>query len=606
MKNINIFKKMSEEDEDSLSFYLKNKEMTENNKEEEKESEIEKDKKEEEEIFNRYEKIGNLTDIKSIKESDLTKNYDEQGNKYYNEYKILKELGRGTYSKVKLVMKDNTKYAMKIIDKKELKKKKIFKQDKDGNVIVTNLLKDALKEIAILKKLDHPNIIKLYEILHNYQKEKIYLIMEYAEYGDLVEYDEDTGLFSINKHISDVYNKDNNKDKDKEKQKKTFNVKKYYMEKDIMSFCKHIVLGLDYLHKNGIIHHDIKPNNILLCKKGICKITDFNFSSILDNLNVDNIGQNSDSADNFKAPETLVDKKENWDENEEEKEDKKLDKDNDETKICRGKPLDIWALGVTLYIMAYLKFPFDTDKGILELYNLIKNEKVKFPDIPFYTKKLKYLIEKCLEKDPSKRKTADEILKMCAIHKYEIVDKYKPIFKKRNVDIEISVEELCMTLDFFHNECNAVFENPKDKSKPMIFKFKKNLIKYEIPKGRSLNKITNKPGITNIPIERPIVNPPAIKYTKQTTKNIQIVTVKEDTEISNPIGIRIIKKKIIDKDNNNAIIEKEIIEIKDQNGNDISKEEVKKLMNNLEKIDMQNEDIKEEGKLALQKYIEEK
>ena len=589
---------MSEEDEDSLSFYLKNKEMKENNKEEEKESEIEKDKKEEEEIFNRYEKIGNLTDIKSIKESDLTKNYDEQGNKYYNEYKVLQELGRGAYSKVKLVMKDNVKYAMKIIDKKELKKKKIFKQDKDGNVIVTNLLKDALKEIAILKKLDHPNIIKLYEILHNYQKEKIYLIMEYAEYGDIVDYDEDSGIFTINKHISDVYNKNNKKDG--EKGKKTFNEKKYYMEKDIMSFCKHIVLGLDYLHKNGIIHHDIKPNNILLCKKGICKITDFNFSSILDNLNVDNIGQNSDSADNFKAPETLVDKNENG----EGKEDSKIY--NEETKICRGKPLDIWALGVTLYIMAYLKFPFDSDNGILELYNLIKNEKVQFPNIPFYSKKLKYLIEKCLEKDPTKRKTADEILKMCAIHKYEIVDKYKPIFKKKNVDIEVSIEELCMTLDFFHNECNAVFENPKDKSKPMVFKFKKNLIKYEIPKGRSLNKITHKPGIKNIPIERPIINPPVIKYTKQTTKNIQIVTVKEDTEISNPIGIRIIKKKIIDKDNNNSIIEKEIIEIKDQNGNDVSKEEVKKLMNNLDKIGTQNEDIKEEGKLALQKYIEEK
>ena len=63
------------------------------------------------------------------------------------------------------------------------------------------MLKDALKEIAILKKLDHPNIIKLYEILHNYQKEKIYLIMEYAEYGDIVDYDEDSGIFTINKHI---------------------------------------------------------------------------------------------------------------------------------------------------------------------------------------------------------------------------------------------------------------------------------------------------------------------------------------------------------------------------------------------------------------------
>ena len=101
-----------EDDEDSLEFYLKNKENNNNNNNntEEKESEIEKDKKEEEEIFNRYEKIGNLTDIKSIKESEMTNNYDEQGNKYYNEYKYLKLLGKGAYSKVKLVMKDKRLY----------------------------------------------------------------------------------------------------------------------------------------------------------------------------------------------------------------------------------------------------------------------------------------------------------------------------------------------------------------------------------------------------------------------------------------------------------------------------------------------------------------
>ena len=163
---------MSIDDEDSLGAYLKNKNKDQNmnlvN-----EDEIEKDKKEEEEIFRRYEKIGNLTDIQSIQESNLIKNYDKEGNKYYNEYKYVKLLGRGSYSKVKLVIKDDVKYAMKIIDKKVLKSKKIFKQDKDGNVIITNLLKDALKEIAILKKLDHPNIIKLYEILHNHQKQKI-------------------------------------------------------------------------------------------------------------------------------------------------------------------------------------------------------------------------------------------------------------------------------------------------------------------------------------------------------------------------------------------------------------------------------------------------
>ena len=357
------------DEEESLSFYLKDKEE---NKEKEDEDEKERDKKEEEEILHRYEKIGNLKDIKAIKESELTKNYDDKGNKYYNEYQLIELLGKGAYSKVKLVVKDNVKYAMKIIDKKELKKKKIFKQDPDGNVIVTTLLRDALKEIAILKKLDHPNIIKLIEILHNYKKEKIYLILEYADYGDIVDYDEENNIFSINKNISKIYN-------EKKIEEKSFNTKQYYREKDITSFCKDIVLGLDYLHKNGIIHHDIKPNNILLCKKGICKITDFNFSSILENLNVDNIGQNVDCADHFKAPETLETLEDEDNNNEKNKKDK--------NNYFRGKPLDIWALGITIYIIAYLKFPFDSDKGIIDLYETIRKKKSEVSEGAFLFKK---------------------------------------------------------------------------------------------------------------------------------------------------------------------------------------------------------------------------
>ena len=383
---------IEDDDEDSLGAYIKNK----NANNEIDENEIEQDKKEEEEIYHRYEKIGSLTDIKTIKESELTKNYDNEGNKYYNEYKYIKLLGKGSYSKVKLVMKNDIKYAMKIIDKKVLKNKKIFKQDKDGNVIITNLLKDALKEIAILKKLDHPNIIKLYEILHNYQKQKIYLILEYADYGDIVDYDEENGIFSINKHVEERYSHD----KSGNNTNISINNKKYYKEEDIRDFCKHILLGLDYLHKNGIIHHDIKPNNILLCKKKICKITDFNFSSILDNLNEDNIGSNGDSVDYFRAPET-INLNGNSDNN-----------GGDTNREYQGKPLDIWALGVTLYILTYLKFPFDTDKGVLELYKIIKEAKVEFPLEPWYTRKIKFLIKECLEKNPNQRKSADEILKI--------------------------------------------------------------------------------------------------------------------------------------------------------------------------------------------------
>ena len=56
---------------------------------------------------------------------------------------------------------------------------------------------------------------------------------------------------------------------------------------------------------------------------------------------------------------------------------------------------------------------------------------------------------------------------MCAFHKYERMDKYKPLFnekyKNKNIEIEISIEEICMSLDFFHNGCNQFSKTPKIK-----------------------------------------------------------------------------------------------------------------------------------------------
>lgn len=524
---------IEDDEENSLDLYLKTNKIP-TNTQKINEDELEADKREEEEIFNRYEKIGNLTDIKSIKESEMTKNYDEQGNKYYNDYKLIKTLGKGSYSKVKLVMKDNVKYAMKIVDKKVLKSKKIFKQDKDGNVIITNLLKDALKEIAILKKLNHPNIIKLYEILHNYQKQKIYLIMEYADYGDIMNYNEDTETFSINKHVSEMYNQnvEEHRGEGTPTEKKV-----YYEEDDLRMFSKDILLGLDYLHKNGIIHHDIKPNNILLCKKKICKITDFNFSAILDNLSEDKIESTGESSTNFRAPETI-----------------NLNPDEKPKETYEGKPLDMWAFGVTLYILTYLKFPFDSDKGVLELCRLIKEEKVKFPIEPWYSRKIKFLIKQCLEKDPKKRKAADEIMKVLAIHKKEVLDKYKPMFLKKRYTIEVPIEEIVMTLDFISNECNAVIEDPVNKGEKKVLKLKKKLSAYQVPKERSIVKpeIKSNKGMA---FQGYQIRTISITQTETEYEDNNHKTTKRFTTVISDKINEITQKGIINKKNDTAVIE---------------------------------------------------
>ena len=525
---------LGDDDEDSLGAYIKQKNQAEDLTFID-EDELEKDKLEEEQIFKRYESIGNLTDRVNIKETNLAKNYDNEGNKYYNEYKYIKVLGKGSYSKVKLVEKDNVKYAMKIIDKKLLKSKKIFKQDKDGNIIITNLLKDALKEIAILKKLDHPNIIKLYEILHNYQKQKIYLILEYADYGDLVNFDEETGIFTINSHIEEMYRlRKSGYDTGKLNGCKT-----YCDENDIRHFGKQILLGLDYLHKNGIIHHDIKPNNILLCRKKVCKITDFNFSSILENLNEDNIGSNGDNADHFRAPETIH-----------------LDDEETEAHEYQGKPLDIWAFGVTLYILTYLKFPFEGGNNIFDLFRAIKEVKLEFPKEPNYSRKIKYVIKKCLEKNPQTRKTADEILKILIAQKKEVLDKYKPIFVKKIFSvIDLPHDELALGLDFFAEKCNAVFENPKDKSKPFIVKLEKKLNDYNIPKERFSKEVYKKIfAIKKAP--KPPTNVKKEKEVKIDNKEGHFISilnakVKEITITTTTTTIETVETNIVNEGNEN-------------------------------------------------------
>ena len=286
---------------------------------------------------------------KNIPEVEIEKTFDKEGNKIINGYKVLEYIGCGSYSKVKLVEKNGQKYAMKIINKENLKRKKGFLKNKDGKVIVNSLLENAMKEIAILKKTNHKNIIKLYEIIYNNEKNKMYLILEYIQNGNLITFDEEEEMFVINEN----YVKENKEIE-----------KSFYSEDEIRNFVRDISLGINYLHHQGIIHRDIKPDNILINDKFICKITDFNVSAMLPDVNNDDIGKKIVGTDLFRAPETcMVD-------------------ENGEMKELKGKPLDIWALGITTYLIAYRNYPFKLGYVVspLKLFKTIINNKLVFPD----------------------------------------------------------------------------------------------------------------------------------------------------------------------------------------------------------------------------------
>ena len=210
-------------------------------------------------------------------------------------------------------------------------------------------------EIDIMKLCYHPNVIHLLDHFEN--GEYIFIVMEYIKGGCLTDY--------LKKNEFD------------------------FSEKRAAEIIYQLAKGLKYLHKYGIIHRDLKPDNIMLTEasdKGNVKIMDFGLSKIL--------GKKEKSTDGFGtltfvSPEVLIRKPYN-------------------------KEVDIWSLGVILYLMLSGELPFDDpDDNEQNIAKAIVYQDVKFPSEKFgkRSKSVIELIQRCLTKDPKSRIKVDEIIK---------------------------------------------------------------------------------------------------------------------------------------------------------------------------------------------------
>uniref|UniRef100_A0A8C8RMH4 Calcium/calmodulin dependent protein kinase kinase 1 n=1 Tax=Pelusios castaneus TaxID=367368 RepID=A0A8C8RMH4_9SAUR len=193
--------------------------------------------------------------------------------------------------------------AMKVLSKKKLLKQYGFprrppprgsKATSGGQPKPMAPLDRIYQEIAILKKLDHVNIVKLIEVLDDPAEDNLYMGIPVME----VPTDQP------------------------------------FTEEQARLYFKDIVLGIEYLHYQKIIHRDIKPSNLLLGDDGRVKIADFGVSNQFEG----NDAQLSSTAGTpaFMAPEAI----------------------SDSGKSFSGKALDVWAMGITLYCFVYGKCPF--------------------------------------------------------------------------------------------------------------------------------------------------------------------------------------------------------------------------------------------------------
>ncbi|KAL4223738.1 Calcium calmodulin-dependent protein kinase kinase 2 [Mactra antiquata] len=272
-----------------------------------------------------------------------------------NQYKLKDEIGKGSYGIVKLAYNesDEAHYAMKILSKRRLMKKAGFFRrpppSRDGKTAVrppTHPLERVYREIAILKKLDHPNVVRLVEVLDDPEEDNLYMAFELVEKGEVME-------IPSNKTLS---------------------------EDTAWKYFRDIILGIEYLHYQKIIHRDIKPSNLLLGDDDHIKIADFGVSNEFTGSDV--YLTSTAGTPSFMAPEALKEEKENF----------------------SGKALDIWAMGITLYCFIYGKCPFEDDMP-LSLHQKILKDPVIFPEQPEVSESLKDIILKMLDKNPETRIT---------------------------------------------------------------------------------------------------------------------------------------------------------------------------------------------------------
>ena len=253
-------------------------------------------------------------DKKEIKNNDENEENKEQiqtqainNKKKLNKgpYLLGEALGEGAFAKVRLATQIHIKEkcAIKIVDKRFL----------ENNQDIQRLR----KEIKILKKIRHKNIIQLYDIMES--KTNLYFVMEYCKGGELFD-------FIVKK--------------------------KKLTEKEACLFFHQIINGVEYLHNQGIIHRDLKPENLLLDDKNQIKISDFGLSTF---FTKDNYLQTACGTPSYAPPEML------------------------EGLQYNGEASDIWSCGIILYAMLCGCLPFTESKEEI-IVEKIKKHEYKIPD----------------------------------------------------------------------------------------------------------------------------------------------------------------------------------------------------------------------------------
>lgn len=251
-------------------------------------------------------------------------------------YELGRTIGEGAFAKVRLAKNTETEehVAIKILGKEKVLKHKLVEQIK--------------REIATMKLVKHPNVVRLHEVMGS--KTKIFIVLEFVTGGELFDKIVNNGRMT---------------------------------EDEARRYFHQLINAVDFCHSRGVYHRDLKPENLLLDTYGNLKVSDFGLSALSQQVRGDGLLHTTCGTPNYVAPEVLNDG--GYD----------------------GATADLWSCGVILFILLAGYLPFD-DSNLMRLYVKISNAEFSCPS--WFSSGATRLIKRILDPNPLTRITISEIL----------------------------------------------------------------------------------------------------------------------------------------------------------------------------------------------------